>query len=63
MAIATSKVEEVHDVVYLGWNSHLARNLCVLICCNDTHVLPGMAVCSRYASMLEFLAVFKGTDC
>ena len=32
------KVEEVHDVVYLD-GIYLARNLCVLICCNDTHVL------------------------
>ena len=39
------KVEEVHDVVYLD-GIYLARNLCVLICCNDTHVL-GWYVC-RY---------------
>ena len=32
------KVEEVHDVVYLD-GIYLARNLCVLICCNDTHFL------------------------
>lgn len=39
------KVEEVHDAVYLD-GIYLARNLCVLICCNDTHVL-GWYVC-RY---------------
>ena len=39
------KVEEVHDVVYLD-GIYLSRNLCVLICCNDTHVL-GWYVC-RY---------------
>ena len=38
-------MEEVHDVVYLD-GIYLARNLCVLICCNDTHVL-GWYVC-RY---------------
>ena len=37
------KVEEVYDVVYLD-GSYLSRNLCVLICCNDTHVL-GRYVC------------------
>ena len=39
------KVEDVHDVVYLD-GIYLARSLCVLICCNDTHVL-GWYVC-RY---------------
>ena len=38
-------MEEVHDVVYHD-GIYLARNLCVLICCNDTHIL-GWYVC-RY---------------
>ena len=58
MAIAT-KSGRSHDVVYLD-GIYLARNLCVLICCNDTHVL-GWYVC-RYEHA-RALAVFNGTDC
>ena len=47
------KVEEVHDVVYLD-GIYLARNLCVLICCNDTHVL-GWYVC-RYEHANNFIS-------
>ena len=38
-------MEAVHNVVYLD-GIYLCRNSCVLICCNDTHVL-GWYVC-RY---------------